>query len=140
MNKTSYTQSLDHETGQKSRVALFVSALLLSASIFLSGSAQTQEVDFGYVLTFERFSPVQVNQVMVYATRFSEYRQYEILSQGSLDTQIHYMSDIESKLLSHNFQQSFKDIKWDVATQQNGNQFHFTFLRPTPIPVPFGIW
>ncbi|WP_371195174.1 hypothetical protein [Glaciecola sp. SC05] len=112
---------------------------LLCATLMLS-AAKATVVDAGFVVVYDNFSPQQVNQIMVYATRFKGYEQYEVLYQRSLDTQIHYQSEIDPKLLSFNFEQTFADLKWDVIAQQQGNQYQFTFVRVQPKPLPFGVW
>jgi hypothetical protein len=96
--------------------------------------------DSDFVLVFDNFTPQQVNQVMVYATRFKEYEQYEVLSQRSLDTQMHYISSIDAPLLSFNFSQTFEALNWDVITQQVENKYQFTFVREQPKPLPYGVW
>lgn len=101
---------------------------------------QSDLVDDGFVVVYENFSPQQVNQTMVYATRFKGYEQYEVLSQRSQNTMLHYQSEIDPKLLNYNFEQTFADLNWDVIAQQQGNQYHFTFVRVKPNPLPFGVW
>nr|WP_136249650.1 hypothetical protein [Ningiella ruwaisensis] len=108
----------------------------------LAASANVQAVDVseGYVITFDNFSPVQVNQVMVYATRFSDYEQYEILMQRGKDTKMHYLSEIQAPLLSHNFQQTFEELNWEVISQQEANQYQFSFVGEKPKPIPYRVW
>jgi len=103
-------------------------------------AAKASIVDRGYVVMYDNFTPQQVNEVMVYATRFKDYEQYEVLYQSSKGTQVHYQSEIDAKLLSYNFERTFADLKWDVIAQQKGNQYHFTFVRVQPKPLPFGVW
>lgn len=105
-----------------------------------SMTARAAIVDSGFVVVYDNFSPQQVNQIMVYATQFKDYEQFEVLQQHSLDTKVHYQSDIDNALLSYNFAQTFADLKWDVIAQQQGNQYHFTFVREQPKPLPFGVW
>lgn len=105
-----------------------------------TGVAKANIVDSGYLVLYDNFSPQQVNEVMVYATRFQGYEQFEVLYQRSQSTQVHYQSDIDLKLLSYNFERTFADLKWDVIAQQQGNQYHFTFVRVQPKPLPYGVW
>ena len=120
---------------------LSVILLLLLGSLALCIShASAQTKDERFTITFDNFTPRQVNQIMVYATRFKGYEQYELLSQRSKDTKMHYQSDIERPLLSHNFAQAFDDLNWEVISQQQDNQYHFTFVRIKPVPVPYGVW
>jgi hypothetical protein len=104
--------------------------------MFFSSTAQASD----YTLVFDNFTPRQVNQIMVYATRFSEFEQYEILHQRSSDTSMHYQSEIASQLLSYNFGQTFDEVQWEVITQQQGNEFQFTFVRKKPQEIPFSVW
>ncbi len=115
---------------------------LVLCGLMLAASANVQAVDVseGYVITFDNFSPVQVNQVMVYATRFSDYEQYEILMQRGKDTKMHYLSEIQAPLLSHNFQQTFEELNWEVISQQEANQYQFSFVGEKPKPIPYRVW
>lgn len=112
--------------------------ILSSVLLFLLCHIKVYAVD--YTLVFDNFTPRQVNQIMVYATRFKGFEQYEILHQRSADTSMHYQSEIENALLSYSFQQTFEDIQWEVIAQQQGSQFLFTFVRSVPKPVPYGVW
>jgi hypothetical protein len=135
---------------KRSRVRRFVatSAFLMLCPVTASANSLVSpnllnsdaidESDF--LIVYDNFTPQQVNQVMVYATRFKGYEQYEVLSQHSSDTQMHYISSIDAPLLSFNFSQTFEDLKWDVITQQVGNQYQFTFVREQPKPLPYGVW
>jgi hypothetical protein len=93
-----------------------------------------------YIIQYDNFTPQQVNQVMVFATRFKGYEQYEVLQQRSSDTQLHYQSQIDGKLLSFNFTQTFDELKWDVIAQQQDSNYQFTFVQEQPKPLPFGVW
>lgn len=122
-------------------VYLFYSPLVFANSLLHDSILNNDAIDDSdFVLVFDNFTPQQVNQVMVYATRFKEYEQYEVLSQRSLDTHMHYISSIDAPLLSFNFSQTFEDLNWDVITQQVENKYQFTFVRVRPKPLPYGVW
>jgi hypothetical protein len=120
------------------RLLMQVISVVLFVALSLGLCNKALAVD--YTLTFDNFTPRQVNKVMVYATRFKGFEQYEILHQRSSDTSMHYQSEIENALLSYNFQQTFDDIEWEVIAQQTGSQFQFTFVRSVPKPIPYGVW
>jgi hypothetical protein len=120
------------------RLSKLAMSSLLILGLSLSLSYKALAVD--YTLVFDNFTPRQVNQIMVYATRFKGFEQYEILHQRSSDTSMHYQSEIKNALLSYNFQQTFDDIEWEVIAQQQGSQFQFTFVRSVPKPIPYGVW
>ncbi|MFC4699619.1 hypothetical protein ACFO4O_05550 [Glaciecola siphonariae] len=119
---------------------IYLRWLAVFCALVFMGLPNKSHADDDYIIVYDNFSPEQVNQVLVYATRFSGYEQYEILSQRSSDTRLHYQSRIKGPLLSHNFTQTFEALQWEVIAQQQGNQYQFTFVREIPKPLPFGIW
>ncbi|WP_395342787.1 hypothetical protein PN836_001830 [Ningiella sp. W23] len=115
--------------------------LCLLFSYFINASVNPSHASAqGFHLTFENFTPKQINQVMVFATRFKAYEQYEVLSQHQLATQIDYQSDITGALLNYNFEQTFAELKWEVVSQQQGNAYLFSFVQIEPEPIPYQVW